>query len=121
LPLGPRGHVVCLPDLRVATEQGEVIPGAWAAGDCAQVPNLIKGESEFCAPSAQHAVRQARHLGRNLARHLRGAPLRDYKHHHLGLVASLGLNKGVATILGVKLRGWPAWFMHRTYHMAQIP
>ena len=23
--------------------------------------------------------------------------------------------------MGVKLRGWPAWFMHRTYHMAKIP
>src|SRR5690606_9121879 len=69
----------------------------------------------------QHAVRQARHLGRNLARHLKGRPLREYRHKHLGLVASLGLNKGVANILGVRLRGWPAWFAHRTYHLLVIP
>lgn len=66
-------------------------------------------------------MRQARHLGRNLARHLDGRELAEYRHTHLGSVASLGRNKGVATVLGLKLRGWPAWFMHRTYHLLQIP
>jgi len=121
LPLGPKGHVIALPTLQVANEDGTVVPGAWAAGDCAQVPDLTKEQPAYCAPSAQHAVRQARHLGTNLARHLEGRPLKDYRHKHLGLVASLGLNKGVANIMGVKLRGWPAWFMHRTYHLMQIP
>lgn len=121
LPLGPKGHVIAAPSLQVTDEDGAVIEGAWAAGDCAQVPDLTKEQPAYCAPSAQHAVRQARHLGENLARHLRGTEITDYKHHHLGLVASLGLNKGVAEVMGLKLRGWPAWFMHRTYHMAQIP
>lgn len=121
LPLGPKGHVVALPTLQVATEDGEVVEGAWAAGDCAQVPDLTKPQPAFCAPSAQHAVRQARLLGRNLARHLQGRPLKEYRHRHLGVVASLGLNKGVAQIMGVKLRGWPAWFAHRTYHLLVIP
>ncbi|WP_084129257.1 NAD(P)/FAD-dependent oxidoreductase [Demequina sp. NBRC 110055] len=121
LPLGPKGHVICSPTLQVTDEEGTVVEGAWAAGDCAQVPDLTKEQPAYCAPSAQHAVRQARHLGKNLADHLAGRALADYKHKHLGLVASLGLNKGVADVMGVKLRGWPAWFMHRTYHMSQIP
>lgn len=121
LPLGPKGHVIALPTLQVASEDGTVVEGAWVAGDCAQVPDLTKDQPAYCAPSAQHAVRQARHLAKNLARHLKGKPLKDYSHRHLGLVASLGLNKGVANIMGVKLRGWPAWFMHRTYHLMQIP
>ncbi|MFV0287464.1 MAG: NAD(P)/FAD-dependent oxidoreductase [Demequina sp.] len=121
LPTGPRGHVNTLPTLQVATEDGEVVDGVWAAGDNAQIPDLAKGEGAWCAPSAQHAVRQARLLGANMAAKLAGRPVREYKHAHLGTVASLGLNKGVAQIMGVKLRGWPAWFMHRTYHMAQIP
>jgi NADH dehydrogenase len=121
LPLGPKGHVICSPTLQVTTEGGEVVAGAWAAGDCAQVPDLTQEQPAYCAPSAQHAVRQARHLGRNVARHLQGKPPADYRHKHLGLVASLGLNKGVANVMGVKLRGWPAWFMHRTYHLIQIP
>jgi NADH dehydrogenase len=121
LPLGPKGHVIALPTLQVASESGEVIPSAWAAGDCAQVPDLTLPQPAYCAPSAQHAVRQARHLGKNIARHLKGQTLPEYRHKHLGLVASLGLNKGVAHILGIKLRGWPAWFAHRTYHLLVIP
>lgn len=121
LPLGAKGHVIAAPSLQVTHEDGTVVDGAWAAGDCAQVPDLTLPQPAYCAPSAQHAVRQARHLGHNIARHINGRPLTDYKHKHLGLVASLGLNKGVANVLGVKLRGWPAWFMHRTYHMSQIP
>ncbi len=121
LPLGPKGHLIALPTLQVATEDGEVVASAWAAGDCAQIPDLTKEQPAYCAPSAQHAVRQARLLGKNMAHHLAGRPLKEYSHKHLGLVASLGLNKGVANILGIKLRGWPAWFMHRTYHLMQIP
>jgi NADH dehydrogenase len=36
-------------------------------------------------------------------------------------VASLGLYKGVAQVYGVKLKGWPAWFMHRSYHVSRVP
>ncbi|SEJ35106.1 NAD(P)/FAD-dependent oxidoreductase [Demequina mangrovi] len=121
LPLGPRGHVNTAATLQVIGEDGQPIGGAWAAGDCAQVPNLVEGEGDWCAPSAQHAVRQAKHLGANIARSLDGRPLEQYKHKHLGVVASLGLGKGVATTMGFKLRGWPAWLMHRTYHLLAIP
>ncbi|WP_182113273.1 MULTISPECIES: NAD(P)/FAD-dependent oxidoreductase [unclassified Actinotalea] len=120
LPLDRMGRVLALPTLQVATEDGTVVDGAWTAGDCAAVPDLANPGS-FCSPSAQHAVRQARHLGDNLAKALRSAPVAEYRHKHVGTVASLGLGKGVAQVYGVKLRGWPAWFMHRTYHMAQMP
>lgn len=121
LPLGPKGHVNTLATLQVATENGTPLDGVWAAGDCAQIPDLTKEQPAWCAPTAQHAVRQARLLGDNLARTIDGLPLRQYKHKNLGMVASLGLNEGVANIMGVKLRGWPAWFAHRTYHMSHIP
>lgn len=121
LPIGPKGHVIASPTLQVTDEDGQVVEGAWAAGDCAQVPDLTKEQPAFCPPSAQHAVRQAKHLGANMARHFAGKELKEYKHKNLGLVASLGLNKGVADTLGLKLRGWPAWFMHRTYHLLQVP
>jgi len=121
LPLGPKGHVNTLATLQVASEDGKVLEGAWAAGDCAQIPDLTKEQPAWCAPTAQHAVRQGRHLGRNLARYIDGKDVAPYKHKNLGMLASLGLNEGVANIMGVKLRGWPAWFAHRTYHMSQIP
>jgi NADH:ubiquinone reductase (H+-translocating) len=98
------------------------VDDAWAAGDCAAVPDLSKTDAQaFTSPSAQHAVRQAKLLADNVLASLRGQPLRDYRHPYAGSVASLGLHKGVAEIYGVKLRGLPAWFMHRTYHMTRMP
>jgi NADH dehydrogenase len=44
-----------------------------------------------------------------------------YRHAYAGSVASLGLHKGVAQVYGVKLKGWPAWAMHRTYHVSRVP
>jgi NADH dehydrogenase len=116
LPLDERKRVRCTADLRVLG-----VDDAWAAGDCAAVPDLSKEGTAFTSPSAQHAVRQAKRLADNLVASLRGEPLKDYEHAYAGSVASLGLHKGVAEIYGVKLRGLPAWFMHRTYHMTRMP
>jgi NADH dehydrogenase len=44
-----------------------------------------------------------------------------YRHKYVGSVASLGLHKGVAQVYGVKVKGWPAWFMHRAYHVSRVP
>ena len=96
------------------------MPGAWGAGDAAAVPDLTS-PGELCAPSAQHAVRQARRLADNLVATLRGKAVQEYRHAHVGSVASLGLHQGVAQVYGVKLRGLPAWFMHRTYHLSRVP
>jgi len=115
LPRDDRGRVRTRPDLRV-----EGLDDAFAAGDAAAIPDLAN-PGQLTSPSAQHAVRQARLLAANLVRSLRGEPLVDYKHKHVGSVASLGLHKGVAQVYGVKLKGWPAWFMHRTYHMSRMP
>jgi NADH dehydrogenase len=93
---------------------------AWTAGDVARVPDRTR-PGQFTSPSAQHAVRQAKRLADNLLASLRGEPLTPYEHAYAGSVASLGLYKGVAQIYGVKLRGYPAWFMHRTYHMTRMP
>jgi NADH:ubiquinone reductase (H+-translocating) len=115
LPLDDKGRLRCTSDLRV-----DGVPGAWSAGDVAAVPDLTNPGS-FTGPSAQHAVRQARRLADNIVATLRGEPTTDYRHAYVGSVASLGLHKGVAQVYGVKLRGWPAWFMHRTYHLSRVP
>ena len=92
-----------------------------AAGDSAAVPDLTKGPGELTGPSAQHAVRQAARLADNLVAILRGKAPTEYRHKYVGSVASLGLYKGVAQVYGVKVKGYPAWFMHRTYHLLRIP
>ncbi len=119
LPLDGKKRLVCDANLRVRG-----LTGAWSAGDCAAVPDLTKTAKDpnaTCAPTAQHAVRQAKQLGDNIVASLRGESAQDYKHAYVGSVASLGLHKGVADVYGVKLRGYPAWFMHRTYHISRMP
>ena len=115
LPLDDKGRLKASAYLTVMG-----VEDAWTAGDCAAVPDLT-APGKLCGPSAQHAVRQARSLADNLVASLRGNTLSAYKHAYAGSVASLGLHKGVAEIYGVRLRGWPAWFMHRTYHLSRMP
>jgi NADH:quinone reductase (non-electrogenic) len=119
LPRGPRGHVVCRPTLQVVDGE-RVLDGAWAAGDCAQVPDLTN-PGAYCSPSAQHAVRQAKVLADNIRLVILGGAPKEYRHKYVGSVAGLGLYKGVAHVYGIKVKGLPAWFMHRTYHMSRIP
>lgn len=116
LPLDEKGRVKATAFLQV-----EGTDDAWTAGDCAAVPDLAKGDGATTGPSAQHAVRQARRLADNIVAEIRGEPIAPYEHAYAGSVASLGLHKGVAEVYGVKLRGWPAWFMHRTYHLSRVP
>jgi NADH dehydrogenase len=121
LPRDPKGRLTCLPTLQVVAD-GQVVAGAWSAGDCAAVPDLTSDvPGALCGPSAQHAVRQAKVLADNIAATIRGRGVRNYKHRYAGSVASLGLHKGVAEVYGIKVKGFPAWFMHRTYHMSRIP
>lgn len=102
--------------------QVDGVEDAWTSGDSAAVPDLSKNDpAATTGPSAQHAVRQAKRLADNILADMRGLPLRPYEHRYAGSVASLGLHKGVAEVYGVKLRGLPAWFMHRTYHVSRVP
>ncbi|SHN65406.1 NADH dehydrogenase [Geodermatophilus obscurus] len=117
LPVDERGRVVCEPTLQVRG-----LPDAWSAGDLAAVPDLTKeSPGATTAPNAQHAVRQAKRLADNIVAVLEGHEPEPYRHSYAGSVASLGLHKGVAQVYGVKLKGWPAWFMHRTYHVSRVP
>ena len=133
LPVEARGRVTTLPTLQVARD-GVVVPGAWAAGDCAAVPDLTSEDPQAtCAPTAQHAVRQAAILADNLVAVLIGPAEGDgpsgqgeqrlavYAHENLGTVASLGIGKGVARIMGQNLRGFTAWTAHRGYHVYAMP
>ncbi|GGL11524.1 NAD(P)/FAD-dependent oxidoreductase [Planomonospora parontospora] len=115
LPLDERGRIKTSTRLTVVGVQD-----AFAAGDVAGVPD-VTNPGQYCAPNAQHAVRQAKVLADNITRHLHGQELLDYRHKYVGSVAGLGLHKGVANVYGVKLRGLPAWFMHRTYHLSRVP
>jgi NADH:ubiquinone reductase (H+-translocating) len=116
LPLDAQGRLDATRYLSVADTAD-----AWTVGDCAAVPDLARGEDAVCAPSAQHAVRQARRVADNIIATLRGGGPVAYRHASAGSVAGLGLYQGVAEIYGIRLRGFPAWLTHRTYHLLKLP
>jgi NADH:ubiquinone reductase (H+-translocating) len=119
LPLDSQGRLRATAELMVAG-----LPGVFTAGDAAAVPDLTApdgGAATMCAPNAQHALRQTRRLALNIRAFLRGQQLKPYRHAYAGSVASLGLHRGVASVYGLKLTGWPAWFLHRTYHLSRVP
>jgi NADH:ubiquinone reductase (H+-translocating) len=110
LPLDERGRVKVDETLAV-----EGLPHVWALGDGARVPNLAT-PGEFDPPTSQHALRQARRLAKNLT-----GERKPYRYRMLGQVATLGRYKGIAQIPGANLRGFPGWFVTRTYHLYQLP
>ncbi|EPD66720.1 NAD(P)/FAD-dependent oxidoreductase [Streptomyces sp. HGB0020] len=121
LPVDERGLLVVRPDLRVGTES-EPVPDAWAAGDDAAVPDLaVHTPGARTVPNAQHAVRQGRLLAKNIAASLHGGKVRDYRHGSLGVVATLGLGRGIFQYKRLVIKGFPAWLMHRGYHVLAVP
>jgi NADH:ubiquinone reductase (H+-translocating) len=97
----------------------EGVEDVWAAGDAAAVPDRTTGG--IMPPTAQHGMRQGRRLARNLTAWIEGGRLEPFVHRNIGAVCSLGRYKGIAVIWGVKLKGFPAWFAHRTYHLYAMP
>ncbi|MDR2722357.1 MAG: NAD(P)/FAD-dependent oxidoreductase [Cellulomonadaceae bacterium] len=122
LPLDRIKRVTVKPTLQVVTEDGDVVQGAWAAGDCAAVPDVLN-EGKFCPPNAQYAIREARVLADNIVAELRGKPVKDFVHKNVGVVCSLGKWKGVAEFANqrIKIKGPLAWLAHRAYHVMAMP
>jgi NADH dehydrogenase len=110
LPLDERGRIRVGPTLQVEGHER-----VWALGDCARVPNEATPDHPD-PPTSQHALRQARRLAKNV----RG-DVRPYRYRMLGQAATLGRYKGIADVLGVRLRGFPGWWVTRTYHLYQLP
>jgi NADH:ubiquinone reductase (H+-translocating) len=109
LPLDERRRVEVDEFMRVRGHEH-----VWALGDCARVPNTRSDRPD--PPTCQHALRQSRRLAKNLQ-----GDLQPYGYRMLGQVATLGRYKGIADVLGLRLRGFPGWFVTRSYHLYQLP
>jgi len=116
LPLTEAGRVEVDSQMRVAG-----LDGVWALGDCAAVPHP-SGAPRACPPTAAMAVRQGAVVANNLAAEL-GVATQPREFGYLGREAfvNLGRYKAVGKIGRLKFRGFPAWWMARSYHMSQIP
>jgi len=109
-----RGRLVVNPDFSVPG-----VAGVWAAGDCAAVVNALDGTT--CPPTAQFAEAQAKQLAANIVLRLKGQPTRPFHYRPKGQLCSVGHNKAVAEIYGVRISGFVAWLMWRGFYLLRIP
>jgi NADH dehydrogenase len=101
-----------------ATMRSRSHPEVWALGDCAAIP----GPDGRPYPAlAQHAVREAKQLARNIHAVATGRAPAPFVFEPLGTMASLGHTRAVARVFGIRLTGFPAWWIRRTYYLFQMP
>jgi len=95
----------------------------WSLGDCALIPMKEGAEArdDFAPPTAQFAVREARHLAQNIAASLRAMPMLPFRYKSQGSLASLGAYRGVAQVWGINMSGLPAWLLWRAYYLSFLP
>jgi NADH dehydrogenase len=91
----------------------------WAIGDTAAIPN--GGTGDLMPPTAQHAVREGRHVASNVYRAIKGRPLRPFRYSSKGMLATLGRYRGAGRVFGIPLVGFFAWFAWRTYYLLALP
>ena len=80
-----RGRVIVDEHLAVFDEDLAVqdYPGVWAVGDCAAIPDTVQGGT--APPTAQYALREARHAAGNILASVRGDMPRPFRHRNLGV------------------------------------
>ncbi|WP_405662974.1 NAD(P)/FAD-dependent oxidoreductase [Streptomyces sp. RK9] len=110
-----RGRLLVDPFLNVPDH-----PEVFACGDAAAVPDLTE-KGQYTAMTAQHAWRQGKTAGHNVAASLGLGRRRSYRHHDLGFTVDLGGVSGAANPLGVPLSGPLAGAVTRGYHLAAMP
>jgi len=116
LPVVGGGRIDVEPTLRVRG-----LANVWAVGDAAAVPDPAKGGGATCPPTAQHALRQGEQAARNVACTLRGEAIKPFRYRTRGVFVDLGHYEAVASLMGLQVRGLPAWFAARTYHLLMMP
>jgi len=94
-------------------------PGVWALGDCASIPDKKSGRPY--PPTAQHALRQGKVLGQNIAAAVRGGSKKPFVFSIIGQLATIGRRTGVAKIFGFKFSGFIAWWLWRTIYLSKLP
>ena len=111
LPKHPSGRIPVGEDLRVAGH-----PDVFVLGDAA----LAEHEGTPLPPLGQVAFQQGTHTGTNLARLLRGAPLKPFRYFNYGALVSVGEHFAAVDLLGVRMSGALAWFIWRSLYLTKL-
>ena len=110
---GPKGHIRVDATMRSVSHRN-----VWALGDCAFIPDP---DGKPYPALAQHALREARLLAKNVAADIKGQPTKPFIYRSKGTLAALGGFQGVGRVFFLKLKGFPAWTAWRAYYLLQMP
>ena len=109
-----RGRVLTNPDLSVG-DTGWL----WAMGDCAIIPNAKTGDN--CPPTAQFADRQAKFVAQNIVAAISNKPTKPFGYIPIGMMASIGRNKAVAEVYGIRFSGLVGFMIWRAVYLSKVP
>jgi NADH dehydrogenase len=108
-----RGHIVVDGTMRCKSH-----PDVWALGDCA----LISAPDGKPYPNlAQHALREAKALARNIHGSVNGRPPQAFVYNTMGMISSLGHSRAFGQLLNIRVHGVLGWLVRRTYCLLQMP
>jgi NADH dehydrogenase len=108
-----RGHIVV-----DATMRSKDHPELWAVGDCAFIP---APDGKPYPNLAQHALREAKVLARNIHGVLDGRSPQPFVYNTLGMMGSLGHSRAFGQLLKSRVHGVVAWLVRRSYYLLQMP
>jgi len=95
-------------------------PEVFALGDCAFAVDPRSGHPY--PPTAQHAIRQANTVAKNLEHKIDGIGVQyDFIYDTKGSMAKIGRKDGVALLLGHEFRGFIAWLIWKQYYLSTLP
>ena len=113
LPTDKRGYIPAERDTRV-----KGYDHIWAIGDGAYNPDA-KGASY--PTTAQMAMGMGVQCAKNIARALKGEQTRPVELVNKGMLAAFGYGDAIGDVFGLKVTGWPAWFLWRSAYLSKIP
>ena len=101
-----------------ATMRVEGTQDVWALGDCAAIPDP---QGKPYPALAQHALREAKQLAKNILAVVRGAAPQPFLYTNKGTLAALGHYKGAGRVYRFNIHGFVAWWVWRTYYVTRMP
>ena len=110
------------------TEKGKIIvneflelpdfPSVFAIGDCCQT--IDPSTKKPYAPTAQLAEAHAKIAAHNLYALIRNKQKKNFEYKSKGQMAIIGKRSGIASVFGMNIHGFLAWWLWRSVYLSKI-
>ncbi|HEY8109621.1 MAG TPA: FAD-dependent oxidoreductase, partial [Candidatus Nitrosotenuis sp.] len=111
------------------TERGRIIvnefletpnfPGVYVIGDCSLA--IDPSTKKPYPPTAQNAEAQGKIAAHNIFAGINGRQKKKIEYHSKGQMAIIGKRTGIASIFGMNIHGFLAWWIWRSVYFNKIP